>query len=70
MCEDTEKLSGDPVSGQEDAQDAGRHCAWLAPLILYLIPQIDKLYLHFGLKDPASTGKMLGMLSSFGFGFN
>ena len=37
MCEDTEKLSGDPVSGQEDTQDAGRHCAWLAPLILYLI---------------------------------
>ena len=35
----------------------------LKSLILYLIPQIDKLYLHFGLKDPASTGKMLGMLS-------
>lgn len=35
----------------------------LKSLILYLIPQIDKLYLHFGFKDPASTGKMLGMLS-------
>lgn len=35
----------------------------LKKLILYLVPQIDKLYLHFGFKDPSSTGKTLGLLS-------
>ena len=35
----------------------------LKKLIIYLVPQIDKLYLHFGFKDPSSTGKTLGLLS-------
>ena len=35
----------------------------LKRLIIYLIPQIDRLYLHFGFKDPSSTGKTLGLLS-------
>lgn len=35
----------------------------LKRLLIYLIPQIDRLYLHFGFKDPSSTGKTLGLLS-------
>jgi hypothetical protein len=35
----------------------------LKKLLIYLVPQIDKLYLHFGFKDPSSTGKTLGLLS-------
>lgn len=35
----------------------------LKKLILYLVPNIRKLYLHFGFKDPSMTGKVLGGLS-------
>ncbi len=32
-------------------------------LLLYLLPDIRRLYLHFGFEDPADTGKFLGRLS-------
>lgn len=35
----------------------------LKRLIIILIPQIERLYLHFGFSDPSKTGKTLGMLS-------
>lgn len=35
----------------------------LKRVLLGLLPRIDKLLWHFGFDDPASTGKVLGILS-------
>ena len=36
----------------------------LRQLLIYLMPDIRKLYLHFGFKDPSLTGRLLGGLST------
>lgn len=35
----------------------------LKKLLIHIMPKIDRLYLHFGFEDPATTGKVLGYLS-------
>ena len=35
----------------------------LKKMLICFIPQFDRLYLHFGFKDPSTTGKTLGLLS-------
>ncbi len=37
----------------------------LKRLLIRLIPRIDRLFWHFGFNDPATTGRVLGMLSIF-----
>ncbi len=37
----------------------------LKKLLLYLLPGLKKLYLHFGFDDPALTGQALGCLTLF-----
>jgi hypothetical protein len=34
-------------------------------LLIALMPDIDRLFWHFGFDDPATTGKVLGALSVF-----
>ena len=38
----------------------------LKRLMIGLLPGIDRIFWHFGFNDPASTGKVLGMLSKIG----
>ena len=35
----------------------------LKKLLLRILPRADRLYLHFGFEDPATTGQVLGSLS-------